>query len=159
MKILLAIDGSEDSRQAIDELARRPCDANSDIRIIHVVQSPLPVLPDMMGVGAESARTEFDNAAERGNEILKAAAETIGKSAPPGQRITTDVVASPYLHSIGQTIVDEAESFDADLIVLGSRGVGAWKRLLVGSVSMAVAQHSHCSVEIARSRASRPEKE
>jgi len=159
MKILLAIDGSEDSRQAVNEVARRPCDSNSDIRIIHIVASPIPVLPDVMGVGAESARTEFDQAAERGNEILKAAAETIEKSSPLGQRVTTDVVASPYLHSIAQTIVDEAQSFDADLIVMGSRGASAWKRLLVGSVSMAVAQHAHCSVEIARSRASRPGKE
>ena len=51
-----------------------------------------------------------------------------------------------------QVIVDEANSWGADLIVLGAYGHGALKRFLLGSVSHAVVQHSMCSVEIVRSR-------
>jgi len=49
-----------------------------------------------------------------------------------------------------QVIVDEAENWGADLIVMGSRGLGAWNRLLLGSVSNAVVHHAKCSVEIVR---------
>jgi nucleotide-binding universal stress UspA family protein len=49
-----------------------------------------------------------------------------------------------------QVIVDEAEKWGADLIVMGSRGLGAWNRLLLGSVSSAVVYHAKCSVEIVR---------
>jgi nucleotide-binding universal stress UspA family protein len=49
-----------------------------------------------------------------------------------------------------QAIVEEAERWGADLIVMGSRGLGAWNRLLLGSVSSAVVHHAKCSVEIVR---------
>lgn len=49
-----------------------------------------------------------------------------------------------------QVILDEAESWVADLIIVGSHGYGAWDRFLLGSVSNAVATHAKCSVEIVR---------
>jgi len=53
-------------------------------------------------------------------------------------------------------ILDEAESWDADLIVVGSHGYRAWERFLLGSVSQAVVSHAKCSVEVVRcSRAKR----
>ena len=48
------------------------------------------------------------------------------------------------------TILDEAERWGADLIVVGSHGYGAIKRLFLGSVSLAVATNAACSVEIVR---------
>ena len=47
-------------------------------------------------------------------------------------------------------ILDEAENWGADLIVMGSHGYGAWKRFLLGSVSQAVVSHAKCSVEVVR---------
>jgi nucleotide-binding universal stress UspA family protein len=47
-------------------------------------------------------------------------------------------------------IVDEAESWNADLIVVGSHGYPTWERLLLGSVSQAVVSHAKCSVEVVR---------
>jgi nucleotide-binding universal stress UspA family protein len=49
-------------------------------------------------------------------------------------------------------ILDQAESWGADLIVLGSHGYSGWRRFLLGSVSHAVATHAHCSVEIVRQK-------
>lgn len=69
------------------------------------------------------------------------------KSAPDtGFKITGEVIQG----SPKQVIVEEAESWGADLIVMGSRGLGAWNRLLLGSVSNAVVHHAKCSVEIVR---------
>ena len=47
-------------------------------------------------------------------------------------------------------ILEEAEKFGADLIVVGSHGYGFVERFLLGSVSQAVAVHAKCSVEIVR---------
>ena len=54
-------------------------------------------------------------------------------------------------------ILEEAERWGADLIVVGSHGYRAWERFLLGSVSQAVVAHAHCSVEVVRSRKPNPQ--
>jgi nucleotide-binding universal stress UspA family protein len=49
-------------------------------------------------------------------------------------------------------IVEAAESFGADLIVVGSHGYNRWERLLLGSVSASVVHHAPCSVLVVRTR-------
>ncbi|HEY6402687.1 MAG TPA: universal stress protein, partial [Blastocatellia bacterium] len=49
-------------------------------------------------------------------------------------------------------IIDEAESWGADLIIVGTHGYSTLERLWIGSVSRAVATHAKCSVQIARPR-------
>jgi len=51
-------------------------------------------------------------------------------------------------------IVDEAENWKADLIVVGSHGYTGIKKWLLGSVAQSVVSHAPCSVEVVRSRAS-----
>ena len=51
-------------------------------------------------------------------------------------------------------IVALAEELQADLIVIGSRGLGGVRRALMGSVSDSVVRHAHCPVLVVR-----PEKE
>ena len=47
-------------------------------------------------------------------------------------------------------ILDEAQRWGADLIVVGSHGYRAWERFLLGSVSQMVVSHAKCSVEVVR---------
>ena len=61
-------------------------------------------------------------------------------------KISHEIIGGPP----GQVIVEEAETWGADLIVMGSRGLGVWNRLLPGSVSSAVIHHAKCSVEVVR---------
>ena len=49
-----------------------------------------------------------------------------------------------------ELILDTAKEWPADLIVLGSHGLGGFDRFLMGSVSESVAVHAHCSVEVVR---------
>jgi nucleotide-binding universal stress UspA family protein len=51
-------------------------------------------------------------------------------------------------------IVRDVEHRGADLVVLGSRGLGGVRRLVLGSVSESVLTHAACSVLIVRPRAS-----
>jgi nucleotide-binding universal stress UspA family protein len=51
---------------------------------------------------------------------------------------------------VRETILDTAQEWKADLIVIGSRGRSGVQRLLLGSVAEPVARHAPCSVEIVR---------
>ncbi len=51
-----------------------------------------------------------------------------------------------------EVIVDEAEQWDADLIVVESHGYGNVEKFVLGPVSQAVASHAPCSVEIVRQK-------
>jgi nucleotide-binding universal stress UspA family protein len=61
---------------------------------------------------------------------------------------------SVLLERPAKIILDEADQWDPDLIVVGSHGRHGVGRFLLGSVSEAVAMHAHCSVEVVRSRVS-----
>jgi nucleotide-binding universal stress UspA family protein len=56
-------------------------------------------------------------------------------------------------------ILDEAESWGADLIVVGSHGYRAWERFLLGSVSQSVVSHAKCSVEVVRCKTAHKKKD
>ncbi len=147
MRILLATDGSEHSEAVLNEITRRPFPANSELRIISVVDPPMPLAEESLATSAgyhgelekielERARTAVEDAALR----LRDNAE--GRSL----NITTEILSG----SPKRVILEEAETFGADLIVVGSHGHGALERFLLGSVSQAVALHAKCSVEIVR---------
>ena len=147
MKILLATDGSEYSNIAVEELADRPLPSNSEVRIISVFESTplitgIPVsMGDLAGVWEEAnaiLRKLADKAVEDAVNLLKNKTSNLFIS-------TAVVEGSPK-----QAILQEAEKFGADLIVVGSHGRGAARRFLLGSVSQSIALHANCSVEIAR---------
>jgi nucleotide-binding universal stress UspA family protein len=80
--------------------------------------------------------------------VIKAAVDRIHKTQGDRLRVSTEIVRGHPKHAI----IDEAEAWDADLIVVGSHGYRGLTKLWLGSVSQAVASHAKCSVEIVRSR-------
>ena len=52
--------------------------------------------------------------------------------------------------SVVEAIVNDAESRNVDLIVIGTRGLSGFTKLLIGSVSSGVVSHAHCSVFLVR---------
>lgn len=148
MKLLVTVDGSENSILALRELARRKWDDGDEIKIIHVVESPVPVT-DMLGVNAEITRDSHTEAAKKGQEILNEAEKIINEDRK-GRRVSSEIITAQPFHSAAEEIVNCAGREGADLIVMGSRGRSMWKSLIVGSVSLAVIQHAPCSVVIVR---------
>jgi nucleotide-binding universal stress UspA family protein len=149
MKILLATDGSDCSKAAVDSIAERPWPEGSEVKVISAIEFPYTpmtetwALPDsyfkdLEAAGMEQARSAVNQAAKR------------LKSARGALVIMTEVANG----SAKDVILDEAENWGADLIVLGSHGYRGWRRFLLGSVSHAVATHARCSVEIVRRRKS-----
>lgn len=148
MKILIAIDGSENGTLALREIANGSWSENDEVKVIHVVATPIPVT-DMLGVNAEIARDAHTEAVKKGTEILESAVDLLGKEAA-GLAVSSEVVTAQPFHSAAEEIVNYAGRFGADLVVMGSRGMSMWKSLIVGSVSLAVIQHAPCSVMIVR---------
>ena len=149
MKILLATDGSAHSNAAVEEIANRPFPEGTELLIISAYENTSFIVSESAVMGGlaggyEEAGNIAMNLAEK---AVKMASEII-KEKNPALSISTKVI----IDFPKEAILKEAESFDADLIVLGSQGLGALSRFLLGSVSQAVALHAHCSVEIVRKR-------
>jgi nucleotide-binding universal stress UspA family protein len=146
MKILLAVDGSEASLVAVEEAARTLWPEGSMVRIASVTDIPFPTQQWAMPMPASSyeewerifEERSLENTAQaiaRFEEIAGAQTETAAKTLKGDPKIA---------------ILDEAERWGADLIVVGTHGHNALERLWLGSVSRAVASHAKCSVEVAR---------
>jgi nucleotide-binding universal stress UspA family protein len=146
MKIILATDGSPCSDTAVNEVARMPLPADTQVRIISVVEPPAPLVAEpymgIVGYFEEAERLCRQQAQET---VERAAAKLRAGQGTPVQVSTEVLRGSPK-----RTLVEEAESWGADLIVVGSHGYKSWERMLLGSVSQAVAAHARCSVLIVR---------
>lgn len=144
MRILLATDGSATSDAAVAELARRPVPPGSEIRVISVVEPPIPeVWPDV-------DMTDYNRMQKTIREKARGMVEEAAAKLRAGNgdlNVSTKILSG----SPKRSILEEAEKFEADLIVVGSHGHGVIGRFLLGSVSQAVALHAPCSVEIVRS--------
>ena len=146
MRILLAIDGSPCSKAAVNELARRPWPAGSEIKIVSAFEVPLSPTPEVWAISPEYFNEMERVAQEQAKVIVDAAATTVVAEVDPTIRVTTGVlIGSPR-----SAILEESENWKAELIVVGSHGYGPWQRFLLGSVSQAVVSHAKCSVEVVR---------
>ncbi len=133
MKIMIALDGSPASEVSIQEALSRPWPPNSEFSLITAVDPFFFVRAPMVLAEAKRATQQ---ALEDSAQKLKSA----------GWLTTTTIVLEKPRH----VIYKAAEDWKADLIMLGSRGHGTFKRLLLGSTAQAILRHAHCSVEIVR---------
>ncbi len=145
MKILLAVDGSQISDAAVTEVARRPWPPGSEVRIISAADWPAsPALQDSLPphFKAELEKSALQHAEGIADKAISTLRENEYQVLPVSKAVTID---SPK-----DAIIEEAERWGADLIVVGSHGYRGYKRFLLGSVSQAVAAQAKCSVEIVR---------
>ncbi len=150
MKIVLAVDGSDFSKVAIKKLAKFPLPQGSEISIINVYEHPAMSTPELISttVTLDVYYQEFiANAEKIGKKIVSEAGKVL-KEKNSSLLITTNVISGLPKREI----LEKAESFDADLIVVGSQGQGAFSRLLLGSVSQYLATHAKCSVLIVKEK-------
>lgn len=147
MKVLLAIDGSDCSLAAVKEVVARHWPEDTVIKVLAAVTTWFPSTPDPLLIGAAMYHDLIDTERKRLQQLVESTAAELRRSKSTGDlKIETAVVdGSPK-----EVIVEEAERWEADLILIGSHGYGAVKRFMLGSVSQAVATHAPCSVEIVR---------
>lgn len=147
MKIVLSIDGTKHSEEAIKAVLKFNLCETDELKIITVVDLAVPMAIDLYA-GYLHSSTEIENIAkENANLILEnSKKQIIDFIVNKNLLITTEVlIGSPE-----SRIVETAEDFGADLIVVGSHGYNTWERLLLGSVSDSVVHHAPCSVLVVR---------
>ena len=146
MKILLAVDGSPCSDKAVEEMVRRPWPAGSEIKVLTAYELPLSATPE----GCAIPPTYFEEldrvASDQSRSVMERAVATLRSAMAPDVSIGGDIAPGPPR----SVILDEAQTWGADLIVVGSHGYRALERFLLGSVSQSVVAHAKCSVEVVR---------
>ena len=146
MKILLAVDGSPCSDTAIEEVARRPWPEGSTIKVLTAYDVPAAPTPEAWAIPMTYFEEMDVQLRKQAHNIVNGAIEKLKPRL--SKTIALDGALLPGTPR--SVILDEAEDWNADLIVLGSHGYRAWERFLLGSVSQAVVSHAKCSVEVVR---------
>lgn len=147
MKILIATDGSDYSKAAIEKCCRmliKP--ENAEVLIVSAYEDAYPIMAEPFAVSADYYQKLDDAVSELAAQIVADGKKVID-DAFPGAKFTveTEVLRGPP----DQQIIERAQEWKADVIVVGSHGRGFWGRLL-GSVSTGVVHHAPCSVLVVR---------
>lgn len=141
--IVVGVDGSESSLRALQWAAR---EAELHHAQLHAVWA-WDYLAGAAAWPGATVEVNWDEEAQANavRESLKSAVAegTAGHEVP--HIVMTDVMGNP-----ASALMDAAEEDDARMIVVGSRGRGGFKRLLLGSVSEQCATHAHCPVVVVR---------
>ncbi len=140
--ILVAIDGSENSMRAVKVSSDIAKSNNAELIILHVVTIPSSVYSENAPVPLDRIEEE---ARSEGEKFVKAAAALAEEKGLKVRTAITERMDSPV-----RGITDYSNENRIDLIVVGTRGLGGFKRLLLGSVASGVVQYAHCSVLVVR---------
>lgn len=139
--IVVGVDGSESAQDALDWAAAEAAALHRRLVIVHGVIWPLMSVPlDPSSIGAADRRLQA--AADR----ILSDAEARAQSVAPDVKVTTELVVA----AAEPALLRKARH--AALLVVGSRGLGGFAGLLVGSVGVAVAAHAPCPVVVVHPR-------
>ncbi|MFG3707682.1 universal stress protein [Micromonospora sp. NPDC047670] len=136
--VVVGVDGSPPSLVAAEHAARAAVQRSRPLHLVHGYLHPLGygVPPNPYDLGLPAPTEEAQKMLEQ------AAADLVGRW--PGLAVQVRQVAG----GPGATLVEESRR--AELVVVGSRGLGGFAGLLLGSVGTQVASHAHCPVLVVR---------
>ncbi|MGH2473820.1 MAG: universal stress protein, partial [Candidatus Limnocylindrales bacterium] len=142
-RVLVATDGSEPAGAAADFVHTSGLFTDADLRVVSVIDPGMPWwtgLSPVDGIVAAEAYGDVVDAARRhAEDAARLTGERIGS-----EHLTVDAAARGG--DVASTIVAEATAWNADVLVIGTRGLGIVRRLLLGSVSRDVLHHAPMSV-------------
>lgn len=143
LRIMLGLDTSEGAAAALAAVGARAWPAATEVRLVTAMDvrlaTAIPVLEAPMG---EPAYVSTDERGWLASAQQQAALE-LGRA---GLKVTTTLKDGDPKH----VLLAEAETWHADCIFLGAKGISRIERFLLGSVSSSVAARAHCSVEVIR---------
>jgi len=140
MKYLLAYDGSSNSRRALDFLLKLLKPGVDDAVVVLSVAESIPISdwPSFKGDEVCHELTE-----KRKTEVERSLEEV---KIPLNELNVNYTLLSTVSRDVRAEIIDQIESLQPDMLVLGSRGLGALSGLILGSVSQYCARNSKIPV-------------
>jgi nucleotide-binding universal stress UspA family protein len=142
MRILLALDSSAHSAIATKKLYERPWPEHSIVRILSVAELNSTERTPFWDSGATYEHLE--------EALLSEARDVVDRAANALKPSTLSIEATVRRGDPRSEIVDAANEWSADLILVGSHGRTGIARWLLGSVAEHVVRHAQCSVEVCR---------
>ncbi|HEY7054442.1 MAG TPA: universal stress protein [Mycobacterium sp.] len=137
--ILVGVDGSPQSKAAVDWAARAAALRKVPLTLVHVISLPRVDMWPEMPAPPESVQWYEQN----GDKILLDAAKAVEATwGPNAIQLSSEILSGAALPGLISL------SKDADMIVVGCRGLGAIARRLMGSVSWGLVHHAHCPVAV-----------
>ena len=134
--ILVPVDGSEGADRAIEKAVMLAKLCNAKVTFLYVAHI------NQLAINAVLSDAILDSVTKAGNVILERAMEMV----PEGvEKESFSDTGSPAV-----VVLDFAESNNIDLIVMGSRGLGVVKGVLLGSVSQYVVEQAKCPVLVVK---------
>ena len=149
-KILVATDGSEYSRAAIEEFSRVFIDPkNTCVCVVSAYEQPV-----MTAAAPYAMPVRLNENFEKGFSEMARKAASQAESQIRGHfpELQENLTSKVLRGAPEQTIVEEAENWNADLIVVGSHGYNFLERVFLGSVSTAIVNNAPCSVMVVRKK-------
>ena len=146
-KILVGVDGSESSFNAVNYAIDLSGKFNSEIILLSIVPSKIHHgdSSGVFGMVSQSYLSDYKKEAEKWfKEIINNLKNE--ETFEIDKKIKTDVITTPF--SIAASILNYAEERDVDLIIIGNKGNSGLKKMLLGSVASDIVTYSHCPVLI-----------
>ncbi|MFO1285144.1 MAG: universal stress protein [Rubrivivax sp.] len=140
--MLVAVDGSENSRQALQRAVALSANLrDADKMTLHLVNVQRPLPGDVSRFVAGHTIDEYRR--ERGEEVMAPTRELLK---------TLGITAQEHLVTgePGPAIADAARSFGCDLIVMGARGLGGAGAALLGSATLGAIEHAGVPVLVVK---------
>jgi nucleotide-binding universal stress UspA family protein len=138
-RILLATDGSPGAQRAAEVAARIAKSFDSEVTVLSAIPSISAMAPPLEGEYYSHLINKADDIADKAASIFKNAAVAVSEKEVPQGRA-----------SVVETILEYATQEKTDLIVVGTRGLGGFKRAVLGSVSSGVAEHASSATLVVR---------
>jgi nucleotide-binding universal stress UspA family protein len=145
-KILVPIDGSEHSLKALDYALEFASTYSADVHVLIVYALTAETFRLIQRVTPKAFSESYRRDVKEQKEQILTDAMQHAQSLQPQLTITHSIVQGRP----ADQIVNVAKERDIDLIVMGSRGIGGIKGVLLGSVADRVADHATCPVMIVK---------
>ncbi len=155
MRILIGYDGSESADVALDDLRRAGLPRDVEALVVSVGEVMMPPASHEVGGPALTSRRLSVVLAQVETQAAEKLKEVEDLAAKAGERLRSsfpgwEVQAVGLAGSPSTELINKADEWKADLVVVGSHGHSAFERFMLGSVSKKVVTDSHHSVRVAR---------
>ena len=148
-KILIAIDGSEQSIKAVNYAIDTAIPQKSNVQVIAITVIELAKINLSTFIAAPTYGLEELEEKKKQAKQWISETEKLFKDKSENIEFKSDILENPTL-KVSSLIIDYAEREKVDLIVVGNRGRHGFKRLLLGSVASDIVTYSHCPVLVVK---------